>query len=156
MTDLNEGEMAPDFCAPDQEGTVVCLHGFIGSYVVLYFYPRDNTPGCTQQACAYRDQSEALKRAGIIVLGVSTDSVRSHQKFVQKQSLNFKLIADEDKRIVSSYGVYGSKTFMGRLFMGTHRSTFLIDKEGRILKIWKKAKPKEDVINVLEAIKAVK
>ncbi|MDB6053141.1 MAG: thioredoxin-dependent thiol peroxidase [Verrucomicrobiales bacterium] len=152
MSDLVEGTLAPDFCAADQEGNVVCLHDLIGSYVVLYFYPRDNTPGCTQQACAYRDNQQALKSAGVVVLGVSTDNVASHAKFVQKQNLNFKIIADPDKRIVSAYGVYGSKTFMGRLFLGTHRTTFLIDKKGKISKIWKKVKPKEDVVNILKAV----
>ena len=149
---LKEGDAAPDFQALANGGTKVSLSDFRGKNVILYFYPRDDTPGCTQEACAFRDDFAAFKTKGAVVLGVSTDSAKSHDKFVSKYKLPFTLLADEDKKIVQAYGVFGPKTFMGRLFQGTHRVTFLIGPEGRIKKIWPKVKPAEHAREVLAAL----
>ena len=149
---LKEGDAAPDFQALANGGTKVSLSDFRGKNVILYFYPRDDTPGCTKEACAFRDDFATFKAKGAVVLGVSTDSAKSHDKFVSKYKLPFTLLADEDKKIVQAYGVFGPKTFMGRLFQGTHRVTFLIGPEGRIKKIWPKVKPAEHAREVLAAL----
>jgi peroxiredoxin Q/BCP len=149
---LKEGDPAPDFQSVANGGTKVSLSDFRGKNVILYFYPRDDTPGCTKEACAFRDDFAAFKAKGAVVLGVSTDSVKSHDKFVTKYKLPFTLLADEDKKIVQTYGVFGPKTFMGRLFQGTHRVTFLIGPDGRIKKIWPKVKPLEHAKEVLAAL----
>src|SRR5438552_3653381 len=135
---LKEGDKAPDFTAITNTGEKVSLSDFKGKNVVLYFYPRDNTPGCTKEACAFRDEFAAFKNKGAAVLGVSTDSAKSHDRFVEKYKLPFTLVADEDKRIVRAYGVWGPKSFMGMKFTGTHRVTFLIGPDGKIKKIWPK------------------
>ena len=140
---LKEGDMAPEFTAPTNDGGKVSLSDFKGRNVILYFYPRDNTPGCTKEACAFRDEFAAFKKKGAVVLGVSTDSPKSHDKFVEKYKLPFTLLADEGKEIVQAYGVWGPKKFMGMKFIGTHRMTFLIGPDGRIKKIWPKVKPAE-------------
>ena len=129
---LTPGSPAPDFSVNDQDGNTISLHDFKGKKVVLYFYPKDDTPGCTAQACNLRDNISVLKAKGIAVLGVSTDSGKSHKKFEKKFSLPFPLLADTDKQLVESYGVWGEKTFWGRKFMGTHRVTFLIGEAGMI------------------------
>jgi peroxiredoxin Q/BCP len=149
---LREGDLAPPFKARASGGGEVSLSDFKGREVVLYFYPRDDTPGCTKEACGFRDQVEKFKRRGVVVLGVSVDSVRAHDKFVEKFKLPFTLLSDEDKQIVQAYGVWGEKQFMGRTFMGTHRVTFLIGPDGRIKKIWPKVKPEEHATEVLAAI----
>ncbi len=128
------------------------LADFRGRNVILYFYPRDNTPGCTKEACAFRDEFAAFKSAGAVVLGVSTDSAKSHAKFADKYKLPFPLLADEEKRIVQAYGVWGKKRFMGREYMGTRRVTFLIDPEGKIKCIWPEVKPTDHARQVLEAL----
>ena len=138
---LKEGDVAPAFTALTNGGGKVSLADFAGKNVVLFFYPRDNTPGCTLEACAFRDQFGALKAKGAVVLGVSTDPVKSHDKFVEKFKLPFPLLADDDKQIVQAYGVWGEKSFLGRKYQGTHRVTFLIGPDGRIKKIWPKVKP---------------
>ena len=138
---LKEGDVAPAFTALTNGGGKVSLADFAGKNVVLFFYPRDNTPGCTIEACAFRDQFGALKAKGAVVLGVSTDPVKSHDKFVEKFKLPFPLLADDDKQIVQAYGVWGEKSFLGRKYQGTHRVTFLIGPDGRIKKIWPKVKP---------------
>src|SRR4051794_27383294 len=135
MPELKEGDKAPQFTGVDQNGKTVSLTDFHGKKVVLYFYPKDDTPGCTAQACNLRDNYSELLKKGFQVVGVSTDSVKSHKKFENKFKLPFPLIADEDKKIVELYGVWGEKQFMGRNFMGTKRTTFLIDEEARIKKI---------------------
>jgi peroxiredoxin Q/BCP len=122
--------------------------------VVLYFYPRDDTPGCTKEACGFRDGFGAFKKRGAVVLGVSRDTVKAHDKFVAKFKLPFTLVADVDKQIATAYGVWGEKTFMGRKYLGTHRVTFLIGPDGRIRKIWPKVKPEEHAAEVLAAITA--
>jgi peroxiredoxin Q/BCP len=149
---LKEGDKAPDFTAVTNDGTKVSLSDFKGKNLILYFYPRDNTPGCTKEACAFRDDFAELKKKGAAVLGVSTDSAKSHAKFVEKFKLPFTLLADEDKQIVQAYGAWGPKTFMGMKFTGTHRITFLIGPDGRIKKIWPKVKPAEHAREVLAAL----
>src|SRR5213592_1005104 len=123
---LNEGDKAPDFTSKDQDGKTVKLADYKGKRVILYFYPKDDTPGCTKEACAFRDSYHKFMEAGAIVLGISPDPVKSNDKFVQKFKLPFTLVADPDKRIVEAYGVWGEKVFMGRKYTGTHRVTFLI------------------------------
>jgi thioredoxin-dependent peroxiredoxin len=149
---LNEGDKAPGFTALDQEGRKVSLSDFAGKNVVLYFYPRDDTPGCTKEACAFRDDFADFQKKGAVVLGVSTDSEKSHAKFVTKYRLPFTLLSDEDKKIVQAYGVWGPKQFMGMKFTGTHRITFLIGPGGRIKKIWPKVKPAGHAQEVLAAL----
>jgi thioredoxin-dependent peroxiredoxin len=149
---LKEGDPAPDFSAATNGGGKVSLSDFKGQNVILYFYPKDDTPGCTKEACAFRDGFAEFKKRGAIVLGVSTDSAKSHDKFVEKFKLPFPLLADEDKKIVEAYGVWGEKSFMGRKYMGTHRVTFLIGGDGRIKKIWPQVKPDEHAAEVLAAL----
>jgi peroxiredoxin Q/BCP len=132
MTHLKEGDKAPAFTAVDQNGKTISLEDFKGKKVVLYFYPKDDTPGCTAQACNLRDNYSDLLNKGFQVVGVSADSVKKHKKFEEKYKLPFPLVADEDKKIVESYGVWGEKTFIGRKYMGINRTTFLIDEEGTI------------------------
>src|SRR5215813_11173905 len=122
---LKEGDVAPDFTTTSSDRRIVSLASFRGKNVILYFYPKDNTPGCTKEACAFRDEFAEFKKKGAVVLGVSTDSPKSHAKFVEKQKLPFTLLSDEDKKIVKAYGVWGPKSFMGMNFTFTHRITFL-------------------------------
>jgi peroxiredoxin Q/BCP len=149
---LQEGDKAPDITAPTSGGGKVALSDFKGKNVILYFYPKDDTPGCTKEACAFRDEFAAFKRKGAVVLGVSVDSVKAHDKFAEKFKLPFTLVSDEDKKIVQAYGVWGEKSFMGRKYLGTHRVTFLIGPDGRIKKIWPKVKPEEHAEEVLAAL----
>lgn len=151
MTSLTEGIVAPVFEGVDQNGNGISLSDFKGKKVILYFYPKDDTPGCTAQACNLRDNYSGLIAKGFQVLGVSTDSVKSHKKFEGKYELPFPLIADEDKKIVELYNVWGEKQFMGKTFIGTHRTTFLIDEEGIIKKIITKPDTKNQSQQVLEA-----
>jgi peroxiredoxin Q/BCP len=149
---LQEGDTAPAFTAPTNGGGAASLTDFKGKKVILYFYPRDDTPGCTKEACGFRDHFAEFKKRGAVVLGVSTDPPKSHDKFVEKFKLPFPLLADSDKKIVQAYGVWGEKSFMGRKYMGTHRMTFLIDETGRIKKIWPKVKPEEHAEEILAAL----
>ena len=151
-TTLKEGDMAPAFSGPDQNGHQVSLADFKGQQVILYFYPKDDTPGCTAQACNLRDNYADLQGKGFQVIGVSVDTEKSHKKFEEKYDLPFTLIADDDKKIVTDYGVYGEKKFMGRQYMGTIRTTFVIDGAGRILKIIDKPDTKHHASQVLEAL----
>ena len=146
---LRVGDQAPDFTAATQDATRVSLSDFKGRHVILYFYPRDDTPGCTKEACAFRDEFAQFKAKGAAVLGVSVDPVKAHAKFVEKYKLPFTLLADEDRKIVQAYRVWGQKSFMGRKYMGTHRVTFLIGPEGKIKKIWPEVKPQEHAREVL-------
>ena len=148
---LKEGDKAPDFTVRDGEGKTVKLKDFRGKKVVLYFYPKDDTPGCTREACAFRDAFGKFKRRGIEVLGVSLDSEASHKKFAAKFDLPFRLLADTDRAISEAYGTYGEKKFMGRKYMGNHRMTFLIDETGKIKRILDKVKPDEHAEEVLAA-----
>lgn len=148
---LNEGDIAPDFTTKDQNGNTVKLSDFKGKRVVLYFYPKDDTPGCTKEACSLRDSFDVFEEKGIKILGVSTDDEKSHQKFITKYNLPFDLLADTEKKIVESYGVWGEKNMYGKKYFGINRTTFLIDGEGKIVKIFKKVKVDEHAEEVLEA-----
>jgi thioredoxin-dependent peroxiredoxin len=148
---LKEGSNAPAFKTTDAAGNTVRLKDFRGQKVVLYFYPKDDTPGCTKEACAFRDAFADFEAQGIKVLGVSTDSEKSHKKFAEKYKLPFTLLADTDHSIVDAYGTWGQKKFMGRTYMGVYRMTFLIDEKGKLKKIFAKVKPDEHAAEVLAA-----
>jgi thioredoxin-dependent peroxiredoxin len=148
---LKEGTVAPTFSAKNANGDTVRLKDLRGQKVVLYFYPKDDTPGCTREACSFRDAFSQFKKRGIEVLGVSVDSEASHKKFAAKYKLPFTLLADPDHSIADAYGVYGEKKFMGRTYMGVKRITFLIDEKGKIRKVFEKVKPDEHAREVLEA-----
>ena len=147
---LEVGNQAPSFEAKDQNGNIIKLADFKGRKVVLYFYPKDNTPGCTAQACNLRDNYEALQKAGYIVLGVSSDSEKSHQKFIEKQNLPFPLIADEDLKVHEAYGTYVEKSMYGRKYMGTARTTFIIDENGNLEEIIEKVNTKDHTNQILK------
>lgn len=151
---LQAGEKAPiKVKITDQDGKEVSLADYAGKWIVVYFYPRDNTPGCTTEACSFRDSNAVLKKAGAVVIGVSKDTEKSHQKFIEKQSLNFPLWADPDHKLMEAFGTWQKRKFMGREYMGTTRSTFLIDPKGKIVHVWEKVKPAghaEDVLHVLQ------
>ncbi len=145
---IQEGDLAPDFTLPSDDGSSVTLSSLRGSRVILYFYPKDDTSGCTAQACEYRDILPRIQEAGAVVLGVSPDPVSSHEKFRNKYDLNFPLLADEDHRVSEAYGVWKEKSMYGRKFWGIERSTFLIDEEGRVVRAWRKVKAKGDAEKV--------
>ncbi|HJN89231.1 MAG TPA: thioredoxin-dependent thiol peroxidase [Verrucomicrobiota bacterium] len=149
---LKEGDTAPGFTAPVNGDSEVSLSQFRGQAVVLYFYPKDNTPGCNKEACGFRDAHDKITAKAAVVLGVSADSVGRHDKFVEKFELPFTLVSDEDMSICEAYGVWGDKSFMGRTFLGIKRMTFLIDADGVIRKIWPKVKVAAHSGEVLEAL----
>ena len=151
MIHLNEGDKAPAFTSKDQNGKPVALSDFKGKKVVLYFYPEDDTPTCTIEACNLRDNYSLLKKEGMVVLGVSPDDEKKHKKFEQKFDLPFTLIADSDKKIIDKYGVWGEKNLYGRKYMGLHRTTFLIDEKGIIKKIFRKPRSKMHSEEILKA-----
>ncbi|MEM6446973.1 MAG: thioredoxin-dependent thiol peroxidase [Cyanobacteria bacterium P01_D01_bin.123] len=153
---LTVGDLAPDFTLPSDRGNPITLSDYRGRRVVLYFYPRDNTPGCTQEACGFRDARAAFNDLDTLILGVSTDSVASHQKFVAKHKLSFPLLADEDAAVSTAYGVYGLKKFMGREYLGIKRSTFVIAADGRIEKIYSKVKAASHAQTVLQDMDVVR
>ena len=140
MSALKEGAKAPAFSLPDQDGNTVKLAALKGKSVVLFFYPQDNTPGCTAEACAFRDDFAKLKKKGAVLLGVSPDSAASHQKFIAKFSLPFPLLVDADHAVAEKYGAWGEKSLYGRKYLGIIRSTFLIGADGKLLKAWPKVK----------------
>jgi thioredoxin-dependent peroxiredoxin len=146
---VEEGQEAPDFELTSDAGERVRLSQFRGKPVVLYFYPRDDTPGCTAQACGIRDSYDDFQQRGAVVLGVSPDEETSHVKFKQKYGLPFTLLADPEHEVAEQYGVWGEKKYMGRTYMGVERSTFLIDPEGRIAKVMRRVKPDTHVERVL-------
>lgn len=150
------GKAAPDFKLPDQNGDMHSLKQYRGQWVVLYFYPKDDTPGCTVEACSFRDNFSALKKLDAAVLGVSTDPAKKHAKFAEKYELPFTLLADEEKKVVGLYGVWGKKKFMGREYMGTNRVSFLIDPKGKIAKKYDPVKPAEHVAEVLADMSVAK
>lgn len=147
---LNEGDIAPDFTVKDENGEDVTLSDLLGQKVVLYFYPKDNTPGCTKEACSLRDSFSTFTNENIKILGVSTDNEKSHQKFIAKYDLPFTLLADTDHAVADLYGCYGEKKFMGKTYDGVLRKTFLIDEEGKIKKIFDKVKVAEHADEVLQ------
>jgi len=154
MATLKEGDKAPDFTATDQNGKTVSLSDYKGKTVVLYFYPKDDTPGCTAEACDFRDNYQFLSSQGYEVIGVSTDDEKSHKKFETKYSLPFTLIADNDQQIVNSYGVWVEKNMYGKKYMGTQRTTFIIDPEGNISHVIGKVDTKNSSQQVLDLLKA--
>lgn len=153
MLKLKEGDPAPGFSALDQYGKEIKLSDYSGKKLILYFYPKDNTPGCNAEACNLRDHHEKLNIEGFDVVGVSADSTESHIKFTDKFNLPFRLIPDTSKEIIKAYGVWGPKKFMGREYDGIHRTTFIIDEKGIIEKIFTKVKTKEHSEQILEAMK---
>ncbi|MBN1204947.1 MAG: thioredoxin-dependent thiol peroxidase [Myxococcaceae bacterium] len=146
------GAQAPDFQLPDHSGNTVSLSQLAGKNVVLYFYPKDDTPGCTVEACNFRDEHSALEKAGAVVLGVSPDNTKSHQKFATKFSLPFPLLADTEHKVADAYGVWGEKSLYGRKFLGITRATFLIDPQGRVKHVWPKVKVTGHVNEVLSVL----
>jgi peroxiredoxin Q/BCP len=152
MEYLKEGVAAPEFTAKDQDGKDVSLKDFRGKKVILYFYPKDNTPGCTKEACDFRDNYESLAAQGFQVVGVSADTEKSHQKFIEKYDLPFTLISDPEKEVIQKYKAWGPKKFMGREFDGIRGMTYVIDEEGKIEKKIGKVKTKEASKQVLEAL----
>jgi len=149
---LEEGDPAPDFSARATGGLELSLSDLRGKNVILYFYPKDDTPGCTKEACGFRDYFAEMRKRGALVVGVSKDTAKSHEKFAEKFDLPFPLLSDQDHKIAEAYGVWGEKKFMGRTFMGMHRVTFLIGEDGRIRKIWRQVKPDVHAEEVLEAL----
>jgi thioredoxin-dependent peroxiredoxin len=149
---LNEGDVAPDFTLQDQDGRDVTLSGFRGRHVVLYFYPKDDTSGCTTQACELRDHMKTFDARGAVILGVSPDDVKSHRKFADKYSLPFTLLADTEHAVAEQYGVWKEKSMYGRTYWGNLRATFLIDEEGVVRHVIPKASPKTHDGEVLEAL----
>ncbi len=149
---IAEGQAAPDFELTSDAGETVRLSGLRGKQVVLYFYPKDDTPGCTTQACGIRDAWSDFERAGAVVLGVSPDSERSHEKFRKKYDLPFTLLADTGHEVAERYGVWGEKKYMGRAYMGVSRSTFVIAADGTVKKVFEKVKPAEHADDVLAAL----
>jgi len=152
MATLKAGDKAPDFTAKDQNGKEISLSQFKGTQVILYFYPKDDTPGCTAEACDFRDNYQSLQGKGFQVIGVSTDDEKSHKKFETKYSLPFPLIADADKHIVEAYGVWVEKNMYGKKYMGTARTTFIIDADGVISKIIEKVDTKNSSQQVLDLV----
>ena len=151
MTSLNVGDKAPDFVALNEFGQSTSLSDFLGKKVVLYFYPKDMTPGCTAESCNLGENYTLLQEKGFVVLGVSPDSSKSHQKFIDKYKLPFSLIADEDKAVIKAFGVWGPKKFMGKEYDGVHRTTFVIDEYGVIEKVFSKVKTKDHTNQILES-----
>lgn len=152
MKQLKVGDVAPLFTGVNQDGNSISLADFKGKKVILYFYPKDDTPGCTAEACNFRDHHDSLIKKGLVVLGVSPDTEAKHKKFAIKYNLNFPLIVDVEKEIINKYGVWGPKKFMGREYDGVNRSTFIIDEQGKIEKIITKVKTKESSQQVLNEL----
>jgi len=149
---LAVGTEAPHFKAINQDGKTIALSDFKGKKVLLYFYPRDNTPGCTKEACAFRDHVSAFQQLNVEILGVSIDDEKSHQSFAKKYDLPFALLADPEKSLVQAYGVWGEKSLYGKKYMGTHRVTYLIDESGRIAAVFPKVKPEKHAAEILAVL----
>lgn len=150
---LEVGKKAPDFALPDQDGNKVSLKDFAGKKVVLYFYPKDNTSGCTKEACNFRDDFPKFKKSSAVILGISPDSVNSHKKFAEKYNLPFILLSDEDKKVLEKYNVWKEKSMYGRRYMGVERTTYIIDENGKIKKIFNKVKVDGHNQEVMDALK---
>src|SRR3989344_5526375 len=150
-----QGEHAPDFTLPDQHRALHTLAEYRGGWLILYFYPKDDTPGCVKEACSFRDNFAELKKKGIVVVGISTDNEKSHKKFEKKYNLPFTLLIDDKKELVKKYGVWGKKTFMGRSYMGTRRTTFLINPRGKISNIYENVKPDDHALQIIEDLEKI-
>ncbi len=150
MIQLNEGDKAPIFKGKDQNGNEVTLNDFAGKKLILFFYPKDNTPGCTAEACNLRDNYQVLKDKGFEILGISPDSEKSHQNFITKKELPYNLIADTEKEILTQFGVWGEKKMYGRVYDGVHRTTFIISEDGNIEKVIKKVKTKDHAQQIVD------
>lgn len=148
------GQTAPDFSLPNAEGRLITLSDFRGSPVVLYFYPKDDTPGCTKEACNFRDDYDAYREAGVEILGVSPDPPESHAEFMEKYDLPFPLLADESSKVCETYGVWTRKKYQGREYMGVNRTTFAIDSEGKISHVFENVDPTDHSAEVLETLRA--
>lgn len=155
-TELTEGQPAPDFTVETDKGETVTLKDFAGKRVVLYFYPKDNTPGCNMEACGFRDNMSMLEGEGAVVVGVSLDDAASHQKFRDKFDLPFTLLTDTEHKVADAYGVYGEKSFLGRKYMGVDRATFIIGPDGKLEKVWAKVNPLGHAKSVLDWLKSNK
>ena len=154
---LEKGDKVPlSISLKNAEGEKVCLKESLGKYVVIYFYPKDDTPGCTKEACSIRDLRGEIKKLGAEVIGVSKDSPTSHKKFINKYKLNFTLWSDENLELMKVFGVWQKKKFMGREYMGTVRATFVIDKKGKIIKVWEKVTPDKHGEEIVEFLKSLK
>lgn len=153
---LKQNQSAPDFTLPDQNSKNHKLSDYKGGWVLVYFYPKDDTPGCTKEACSIRDNFPKFTKSKAIVLGISIDSIKSHAKFVKKYKLPFTLLSDEDKSVVKKYGVWAKKKFMGKEYLGTLRTSFLIDPKGKIAKIYEKVNPEIHAEEVLKNLKDLK
>lgn len=150
---ISANQTAPDFTLPDENGVPHSLSDYRGKPVVLYFYPKDDTPGCTTEACNFRDDYSAYEEAGVVILGVSPDSPKSHTKFKAKYNLPFTLLSDEDHHVAELYGVWGPKKFMGREYEGIYRTTFMIDSEGNLQQVFEDVKPADHSAQLLQALK---
>ena len=151
-----EGEMAPEFCLPDAEGKEHCLSDFRGKWVVLYFYPKDNTSGCTKEAIGFTERKNDFEKEGAVIIGISKDSPKSHARFIEKHSLDILLLSDEDHSVIEKYGAWGKKKLYGKEHWGTVRSTFLIDPEGKAVREWRKVKVAGHVDEVLDTLRELK
>jgi len=152
---LKQGDMAADFLLNDSDGNPVTLSQFRGKRVVVYFYPKDNTPGCTKEACSFRDVYDLILAEGAVVLGISKDNEATHQKFRERNGLPFYLLSDPEHKAADAYGVWGEKRLYGKAYMGMQRSTFIVDEQGRIIKVFPKVKPENHGPEVLDALQAV-
>lgn len=152
MTTLKAGDKAPNFEGLNEKGETIKLSDFKGTKLVLFFYPKDNTPGCTAEACSLRDNFSSLKKAGYALLGVSPDSPKKHQNFINKFDFPFSLLADTELETIKAYGIWGLKKFMGREYEGVHRTTFIIDEKGKIERVIAKVKTKDHAAQILEPV----
>jgi thioredoxin-dependent peroxiredoxin len=152
---LDVGDIAPDFTLSNQEEAPVSLADLRGQWVVLYFYPRDNTPGCTKEACGFRDRYADYQAQNVVVLGISPDTAKSHQKFIEKQALPFTLLCDPEAKVARTYDSYGPKKFMGKEYEGVYRQTFLVDPQGKVAQIYRKVKPAEHASQVLQDLESL-
>ena len=150
------GDLLPDLALTSPDGSALSLADFKGQKLVLFFYPKDDTPGCTKEACGFRDQMGSLKALDAVVLGVSADDVESHKRFAEKYGLNFPLLADPERKVIGAYGAWGKKNLYGKEVEGVLRQTFLIDPEGRIARVWRKVSPEGHALEVAEALKALR
>ena len=152
---MQTSQLAPSFSLSDQDGRTHSLTAYQGKWIVLYFYPKDDTPGCTKEACNFRDSFHELQKLGVVILGVSKDSVKSHKKFADKYQLNFPILSDESLATIKAYGAWGAKKFMGREYNGILRMTYLINRKGRVVKVYEKVNPLIHVKDIIDDLKSL-